>query len=163
MSSRGPQRGGQSEVRHRSCALSTFRLEKFGPQDQQAAAPAPPVLHMGATGTKDAFPVKINVYNLVGGNATNAIISTVAGGGIYHTGVEVDGVEYAYGGGQGKGSGVWAQQPRKLPACFGGATFKESIPIGASEPISRQELHMRMHQMAREWRMCQYNMLPRNW
>ena len=109
------------------------------------------------------FPVKINVYNLAGGEGADAIMKAVAGGGIYHTGVEVDGVEYAYGGGSGKGSGVWAQKPYKLPACFGGATFKEAISIGVSEPLTRQELHTIMHQMAREWRMCHYNMLTRNW
>ena len=79
---------------------------------------------MGASGTKPAqFPVKLNVYNLAGGNMSDAIISAVAGGGLYHTGLEIDGVEYAFGGGNGKGSGVWAQQPHKLPSCFGGATL----------------------------------------
>ena len=119
---------------------------------------------MGASGTKPAqFPVKLNVYNLAGGNMSDAIISAVAGGGLYHTGLEIDGVEYAFGGGNGKGSGVWAQQPHKLPSCFGGATFKEAVHMGVSEPLTRKDLHGIMHQMAREWRMSQYNMLTRNW
>ena len=118
---------------------------------------------MGASGTKPAqFPVKLNVYNLAGGNMSDAIISAVAGGGLYHTGLEIDGVEYAFGGGNGKGSGVWAQQPHKLPSCFGGATFKEAVHMGVSEPLTRKDLHVIMHQMAREWRMSQYNMLTRN-
>ena len=118
---------------------------------------------MGASGTKPAqFPVKLNVYNLAGGNMSDAIISAVAGGGLYHTGLEIDGVEYAFGGGHGKGSGVWAQQPHKLPACFGGATFKEAVNMGVTEPLTRKDLHVIMHQMAREWRMSQYNMLTRN-
>ena len=102
---------------------------------------------MGAAGAKPAqFPVRLNVYNLAGGNVSDAILSAVAGGGLYHTGLEIDGVEYAFGGGNGKGSGVWAQQPHKLPSCFGGATFKEAVNMGVSEPLTRKDLHVIMHQ-----------------
>jgi hypothetical protein len=37
------------------------------------------------------------------------------GMGIFHTGIEVSGVEYAYGGGSVSASGVYTQTPRQAP------------------------------------------------
>lgn len=63
------------------------------------------------------WQVRVHVYRLVGRRA-NGVIRSVGMGGIYHTGVEVGGVEYAYGHHEGECSGVWTQAPRVLPQQF---------------------------------------------
>jgi hypothetical protein len=57
------------------------------------------------------FPVILNVYDLTDHN--NWIYW--CGIGIYHTGVEVNGIEYAYGGHDYDVSGVFATNPREAP------------------------------------------------
>jgi hypothetical protein len=46
---------------------------------------------------------------------------------VYHTGVEIGGVEYAFGGGTSTSTGVWVQTPKINPQ---GAKFKTSIYMG---------------------------------
>ena len=81
----------------------------------------------------------------------------------YHSGIEIGGTEYAYGGGIGPGSGVWSQQPRVLPPTFQGATFQESVFLGVCAAFTQQGLQDMLKDMSREWRMCKYSLLTRNW
>ena len=54
------------------------------------------------------YPVVLHIYEL--GNEASMLLSTLGAGGIYHTGVEIGGKEYAFG----DTSGVWTA-PVKLP------------------------------------------------
>ena len=78
---------------------------------------------------KRTWRVRISVYLLVGNGGSDALLSAI-GAGLYHSGVEIEGVEYAYGGGGGSGTGVWAQRPRIVPPGFTKGSFKESLDMG---------------------------------
>ena len=109
------------------------------------------------------MPIYINVYRLAGGSASDALLSTLAGGGLYHSGIEVGGAEYAFGGGSGNGSGMWRQRPRSLPSCFANSSYKETVDMGLSTPMSPIELRQILIDLAIEWRTNQYHVLHRNW
>ena len=96
------------------------------------------------------------------------MLSSLTGGGLYHSGIEFEGVEYAFGGGLGGGSGVWRQPPRTLPPSFPNAplaSYKESLDMGMTRPLTLAELHRVIADMAHSlsWRKSEYNMLTHNW
>ncbi|CAG7896899.1 unnamed protein product [Brassica rapa] len=72
----------------------------------------------------DRAPVYLNVYDLT---PINGYIYW-AGLGIFHSGVEVHGVEYAFGAHDYATSGVFEVEPRQCP----GFKFKKSIFIGTT-------------------------------
>lgn len=81
---------------------------------------------------KDA-PVYLNVYDLTPMNG----YFYWAGIGVFHTGVEVHGVEYAFGAHDYPTSGVFEVEPRQCP----GFKFRKSILIGTTymDPIQVRE------------------------
>ena len=81
-----------------------------------------------------SWPVKVNVYTL-GDHELNSALTSLFGSGAYHTGVEISGVEYAFRGGDGAGTGVFTHTPRQLPEGFEGAVFKESVDRGGFTPL----------------------------
>ena len=108
--------------------------------------------------------VYVNVYILVGDATSDALLSSLTGGGLYHSGIEVDGVEYAFRGGHGRGTGIWRQPPRgALPPSFENASYKESLYMGMTWPLTPAELHHVIASLGIEWRKNQYNLLTRNW
>ncbi|GLT58152.1 hypothetical protein SLA2020_310710 [Shorea laevis] len=80
-----------------------------------------------------ATPVFLNVYDLT---TVNDYVYW-AGLGIFHTGVEVHGIEYAFGAHDYPTSGVFEVEPRKCP----GFKFKKSIFMGTTrmEPAQVRE------------------------
>ncbi|KVI06573.1 protein of unknown function DUF862, eukaryotic [Cynara cardunculus var. scolymus] len=74
-------------------------------------------------------PVYLNVYDLTPMNG----YAYWAGFGIFHSGVEVHGVEYAFGAHDYPSSGVFEVEPRQCP----GFKFRRSILIGTTclDPI----------------------------
>ena len=107
--------------------------------------------------------IKINVYRL---NTDSRLVQTAEamfGAKMYHSGVEIDGVEYAFGAGGGLGprraTGVWAQPPRK-PMVMG-AKFAKTIVMGLSAPFSLEEF---VHEVttAPGWQRSEYDMLTHN-
>ena len=107
--------------------------------------------------------IKINVYRL---NTDSRLVQTAEamfGAKMYHSGVEIDGVEYAFGAGGGLGprraTGVWAQPPRKPMVV--GAKFAKTIVMGLSAPFSLEEF-VREVSAAPEWQRSEYDMLTRN-
>ncbi|KIZ02393.1 hypothetical protein MNEG_5568 [Monoraphidium neglectum] len=71
-------------------------------------------------------PVRLNVYDLTPQNGW----TYWCGVGVFHTGVEVFSVEYAYGGHEYDVSGVFATNPREAP---GAVLFRESIYMGDTD------------------------------
>nr|XP_017224746.1 PREDICTED: deSI-like protein At4g17486 isoform X2 [Daucus carota subsp. sativus] len=69
-------------------------------------------------------PVYLNVYDLT---AINGYVYW-AGLGIFHSGLEVDGVEYAFGAHDLAASGVFEIEPRQCP----GFKFRKSIYMGST-------------------------------
>ncbi|XP_061343264.1 deSI-like protein At4g17486 isoform X2 [Gastrolobium bilobum] len=78
-------------------------------------------------------PVYLNVYDLTPMNG----YMYWAGLGIYHSGVEVHGVEYAFGAHDYPTSGVFEVEPRQCP----GFKFRKSIFIGTTslDPVQVRE------------------------
>jgi len=68
--------------------------------------------------------VRVNVYYLLNNEGQPIKIPLFCP---YHSGIEVCGVEYSFGGGPVQGTGVWEQPPRQSPP---NALFKESIVLG---------------------------------
>nr|GMD84355.1 deSI-like protein At4g17486 [Ipomoea batatas] len=80
-----------------------------------------------------SVPVYLNVYDLTSMNG----YLYWAGVGVFHTGVEVYGVEYAFGAHEYPTSGVFEIEPRQCP----GFKFRKSIFIGTTylDPIQIRE------------------------
>ncbi|XP_076931576.1 deSI-like protein At4g17486 [Bidens hawaiensis] len=78
-------------------------------------------------------PVYLNVYDLTPMNG----YAYWAGFGIFHSGVEVHGVEYAFGAHEYSSSGVFEVEPRQCP----GFKFRRSILIGTTclNPVQVRE------------------------
>lgn len=85
----------------------------------------------------EGTPIYLNVYEPAGKNQ-----GSVAGFGIYHTGVEINGVEYCFAGGTGLDftdvrSGVMEQTPKTTPD-RSQWKFKESVELGRVKWTSKQ-------------------------
>ncbi|XP_008795626.1 deSI-like protein At4g17486 [Phoenix dactylifera] len=91
-----------------------------------------------ASQTPGNAPVYLNVYDLT---PMNGYVYW-AGLGIYHTGVEVYGVEYAFGAHDYPTSGVFEVEPRQCP----GFRFRKSIFMGTTclDPMQVREF-MELH------------------
>nr|GEY57387.1 hypothetical protein [Tanacetum cinerariifolium] len=72
-------------------------------------------------------PVYLNVYDLTPVNG----YAYWAGLGIFHSGVEVHGIEYAYGAHDYPSSGVFEVEPRQCP----GFSFRRFILIGTTRLV----------------------------
>ena len=106
------------------------------------------------------YRVVINVYTLEGTGFFGAA-ELAFGGKVYHSGIEIDGAEYAFGGGTTarRATGVWSQPPRKPP--FPNSQFVTSLDMGESAPVSLSELIPTVaHDPA--WRRGQYNIVDKN-
>eukprot|EP01062_Namystynia_karyoxenos_P084350 TRINITY_DN9901_c0_g1_i1.p1 TRINITY_DN9901_c0_g1~~TRINITY_DN9901_c0_g1_i1.p1 ORF type:complete len:211 (+),score=68.80 TRINITY_DN9901_c0_g1_i1:89-634(+) len=98
-------------------------------------------------------PVVLNVYSLTG---CNAVLSK-CGMGAYHSGVEVYGIEIAFGGGEGGHTGIYHHEPRKAP----GMTFQESVPLGSTR-FSKEQVVTLCSKLAPVWPDVSYDLVQRN-
>ncbi|CAL5222488.1 g4862 [Coccomyxa viridis] len=98
-------------------------------------------------------PVILNVYDL----HDNSWIYW-CGIGIFHSGVEVYDVEYAYGGHEYDMSGVFATNPRDAP---GPVVWRESVVIGETS-LGAQEVQEVVQQLGSEYKGTAYHLLERN-
>ncbi|GLC72500.1 hypothetical protein PLESTF_001254200 [Pleodorina starrii] len=99
-------------------------------------------------------PVVLNIYDLAPQNNW----TYWCGVGIFHSGVEVHGVEYAYGGHDYDYSGIFATNPRDAP---GQVIFRESIPMGETD-MSQQDIHRLVQRMGNDYKGNSYHLLQRN-
>jgi len=98
-------------------------------------------------------PIYLNVYDLTPMNG----YLYWAGLGIYHSGVEVHGVEYAYGAHVFPSSGVFEVEPRQCP----GFKFRQSIFIGTTNLDSKQVREF-MEQQACNYTGDSYHLIIKN-
>ncbi|KAK9370948.1 PPPDE putative peptidase domain-containing protein [Lipomyces kononenkoae] len=103
--------------------------------------------------------VVINVYDMLQ-DSNFAPLMWVLGIGVYHSAVEIDGREYAYGGHEEPGiSGVYYSKSKTpLP---GGITCKTSILHGYT-PYSPAEVHAIISDISSEYMGTSYNLLYKN-
>ena len=115
------------------------------------------------------YEVTVHVYRLIGDTNVSSLMDS-AGFGAFHSGVEVGGREYSFGGGgdDGAGSmqtasatGVWSQPPRQLPPSFTGASYKESVAVGVAV-LTPAELKSVLSRLRREWPGAEHDLLRRN-
>ncbi|CAA7041554.1 unnamed protein product [Microthlaspi erraticum] len=100
-----------------------------------------------------SVPVYLNVYDLTPMN----VYGYWLGIGIYHSGLEVHGVEYGYGAHEQPSSGIFEVEPKKCP----GFTFRKSILVGETE-MKAKEVRSFMLKLAEEFQGNKYHLITRN-
>ncbi|KAI9314391.1 PPPDE putative peptidase domain-containing protein [Dichotomocladium elegans] len=106
----------------------------------------------------DWAQVTVNVYDMLEPNLlTN--VGHALGIGIYHSGVEIGGREYCFGGHDYDHlTGVFAVEPKIGPP---GVLFKQSVVIGYTE-LPERSIQEILHDISREFGGTSYNLLTRN-
>lgn len=106
--------------------------------------------------------VVLNVYD-VSAPQDPALIPTVnswigmGGLGVFHSGIEIRGVEYCYGGHPESSTGVFQIEPRTAPD----ARFRQAIIVGTSRLDSRS-MQRALDSFSDGWSGDSYNLLTRN-
>ncbi|KAK9683491.1 hypothetical protein RND81_10G144900 [Saponaria officinalis] len=98
-------------------------------------------------------PVYLNVYDLTPING----YAYWLGLGVYHSGVQVHGVEYAFGAHDHTTTGVFEVEPKKCP----GFTFRKSILIGRTDLDSR-EVRTLIEKLSNEYLGSTYHLISKN-
>jgi hypothetical protein len=98
--------------------------------------------------------VILNIYDLSNQNSW----FYWCGVGVYHSGVEVHGVEYAYGGHEYDVSGIFATNPRDAP---GPVLFRESVVVGETS-LTPQQVQQAVQELGQEYKGNRYHLLQRN-
>ncbi|KAI4376189.1 hypothetical protein MLD38_013979 [Melastoma candidum] len=100
-----------------------------------------------------SVPVYLNVYDLTPING----YAYWVGLGIYHSGVQVHGVEYGFGAHDHSTTGIFEVEPRRCP----GFTFRKSILIGRTD-LGPREVRAFMEKLAEEYSGNTYNLITKN-
>ncbi|KAH0461247.1 hypothetical protein IEQ34_008822 [Dendrobium chrysotoxum] len=100
-----------------------------------------------------AVPVYLNVYDLTPING----YAYWFGLGVYHSGVQVHGVEYAYGAHDHPTTGIFDAEPRSCP----GFAFRKSILIGRTD-LGPEEVQDLMEELAESYTGNAYNLISKN-
>ncbi|CAN8315054.1 unnamed protein product [Cochlearia groenlandica] len=111
---------------------------------------------IGSIGRKKktgSVPVYLNVYDLTPLNAYGYWL----GLGVFHSGLEVHGVEYAFGAHESSNTGIFEVEPKKCP----GFTFRKSILVGKTDTTAK-EVRVFMEKLADEYQGKKYNLITRN-
>lgn len=98
-------------------------------------------------------PVYVNVYDLTEYNQYMYWI----GLGIYHSGLEVHGVEYAFGAHDYPSSGVFEVDPRNTP----GFTYRTTLLMGAT-PLGPREFRAFLERAAERYTGDSYHLIAKN-
>ncbi|XP_058114136.1 deSI-like protein At4g17486 isoform X3 [Magnolia sinica] len=100
-----------------------------------------------------SVPVYLNVYDLTTING----YAYWLGLGIYHSGVQVHDVEYAFGAHEFPTTGIFEGEPRQCP----GFTFRKSILIGRTD-LGPKEVREFMEKLAEEYTGNMYHLITKN-
>ncbi|CAH9086795.1 unnamed protein product [Cuscuta europaea] len=98
-------------------------------------------------------PVYLNVYDLTPING----YAYWFGLGVYHSGVQVHGIEYGFGAHEHSTSGIFEVEPKKCP----GFTFRKSILIGRTD-LGPKEVRTFMEKLSHEYGGSSYNLITKN-
>ncbi|KAK4853244.1 hypothetical protein QYF36_005859 [Acer negundo] len=98
-------------------------------------------------------PVYLNVYDLTPING----YAYWLGLGIYHSGVQVHGVEYGFGAHDHSTTGIFEVEPKQCP----GFTFRKSILIGRTD-LGPREVRAFMEKLAEEYSGNTYHLITKN-
>ncbi|XP_059458886.1 deSI-like protein At4g17486 [Corylus avellana] len=103
------------------------------------------------TGT---VPVYLNVYDLTPING----YAYWVGLGVYHSGVQVHGVEYAFGAHEYPTTGIFEGEPKQCD----GFTFRKTILIGKTDMGPGEVRAVMEEELAGEYRGNAYNLITKN-
>jgi len=98
-------------------------------------------------------PVYLNVYDLTPING----YAYWLGLGVYHSGVEVHGIEYAFGAHEYPSTGIFEGEPKQSE----GFTFRKSILIGKTD-LGPLEVRATMEQLSENYKGSSYNLITKN-
>lgn len=126
-------------------------IQHMSRRDEEQRSPLDPPV--------EGSDVFLNVYNMMG---LNHYLSYI-GLGAFHTGVQVHGVEYAYGGHQYSYTGVYSMAPKDEDSVstHGGVKFKESIHIGFTT-MSERQVNELISTLGRQYNGNVYHVFQRN-
>ncbi|XP_009614901.1 deSI-like protein At4g17486 [Nicotiana tabacum] len=102
---------------------------------------------------RGTVPVYLNVYDLTSING----YAYWLGLGVYHSGVQVHGVEYAFGAHEYPTTGIFEGEPKQCE----GFTFRKAILIGWTE-MTHREVRGVMEELAEKYRGNAYNLITKN-
>lgn len=100
-----------------------------------------------------SVPVYLNVYDLTPYNG----YAYWLGLGVYHSGVQVHGVEYAFGAHEYPSTGIFEGEPKQCE----GFTFRKTILIGKTD-MGPAEVRAVMEDLAQDYRGNAYNLITKN-
>ncbi|KAK4269465.1 hypothetical protein QN277_022619 [Acacia crassicarpa] len=100
-----------------------------------------------------SVPVYLNVYDLTPING----YAYWFGLGVYHSGVQVHGVEYAFGAHEYSSTGIFEGEPKRCE----GFTYRKTILIGKTE-MEEEGVRRVMEELAGEYRGNAYNLITKN-
>ncbi|XP_071689486.1 deSI-like protein At4g17486 [Rutidosis leptorrhynchoides] len=100
-----------------------------------------------------SVPVYLNVYDLTSVNGC----AYWFGLGVYHSGIQVHGVEYAYGFHKNATTGIFEGEPKECE----GFTFRKQIMIGWTR-MNLREVRMFMKELAENYKGTSYNLITKN-
>lgn len=89
---------------------------------------------------------------------TSTIVLTPPSRSIYHSGVEVEGMEFSYGGHSFDSAGIFSNRPKQAP---GPVLFQRSILVGVTD-YSKDEILDILRQMAPNYKGNRYHLLTKN-
>ncbi|PNX74965.1 desi-like protein at4g17486-like protein [Trifolium pratense] len=98
-------------------------------------------------------PVYLNVYDLTPING----YAYWLGLGVYHSGVQVHGIEYGFGAHENDTTGIFEVQPKNCP----GFTFRKSIFIGTTD-LGMKDVREFMEKLAQEYSGNSYHLISKN-
>ncbi|KAI3455256.1 hypothetical protein Pfo_011919 [Paulownia fortunei] len=107
----------------------------------------------GVKSKRGSVPVHLNVYDLTSMNG----YAYWLGLGVYHSGVQVHGVEYAFGAHEYPTTGIFEGEPKQCD----GFTFRKSILIGWTN-MTPGEVRGVMEELAEKYRGDAYNLITKN-
>ncbi|KAL1809751.1 hypothetical protein ACET3Z_026741 [Daucus carota] len=102
---------------------------------------------------RGSIPVYLNVYDLTSYNG----YAYWLGLGAYHSGVQVHGIEYAFGAHEYPSTGIFEGEPKQCE----GFTFRKSILIGWTEKSSK-EVRKVMEELSKVYKGNAYNLITKN-
>lgn len=108
---------------------------------------------MGRKTKTGTVPVYLNVYDLTPING----YAYWLGLGIFHSGVQVHGVEYAFGAHEHSSTGIFEVEPKHCP----GFTFRRSILIARTD-FGPKEVRALMEKLGEEYPGNAYNLISKN-
>ncbi len=109
--------------------------------------------HPGGSNIDSGVPVHLNVYDLT---PMNHYVYWV-GLGIYHSGIEAHGAEYAFGAHDYATSGVFEVEPKHCP----GFTFRRTVLLGTTD-LNALEFRSFIEQCADEYHGDTYHLIAKN-